>query len=56
MTKQDWDLAVWPDGTYHWHDDGPLPDYKSDDYRLYILPEGQDPDEFLAALFYKGDY
>ena len=45
-----WDLAIWPNGSYHWREDGPLPSDRSDDYATYVIPDGQDPEEFLETL------
>ena len=50
MSDHYWDVAIWPDGSYHWREDGQIPSYMSDDYLTYAVPEGQDPDEFLEAL------
>lgn len=61
--KEKLTLYVTPSGEWWFSDEGELPSDFPDDHSVYIVPEDQEPDEFLKTLLkspqhrvYSGDY
>jgi DNA-directed RNA polymerase subunit M/transcription elongation factor TFIIS len=43
-------ICVWPDDTWCYEDEVEQQTHKSDDYFKLRVPEGKDPDEYLAEF------